>query len=141
MGYDLIPVNKKVDELSIGAFSWPVMLQDSGMGYVLGYGAGRSPGSYVYKSGGNGSPSSNDGYKVSKAEAKMMAVVARGYVSVKRFINKEWAEIPEEQKNREKDFRVPNGNLIYQQETSEQFLEKMELFADFAEKSDGFKIS
>jgi hypothetical protein len=70
MGYDLIPINKEVESISIGAFSWPMYLQETGMGYVLGYGAGLRPGSYVYQDNNNGSPASNDGFKVSVNRSK-----------------------------------------------------------------------
>ena len=88
MGYDLRPKNKNVEEMRINAFVWPFILQDTGMGYVLGYGAGMRPGTYVYLNGNNGSPASNDGYKVTATEAKTMAKIARGYLSVKAFVNK-----------------------------------------------------
>ena len=38
MGYTLVPRNKKVDDIDIGAFSWPIVLQETGAGYLLGYG-------------------------------------------------------------------------------------------------------
>lgn len=59
MGYDLTAKNKKVEGISIGAFSWPIILQETGAGYVIGYGAGRTPARYVYQNGNSGSPVSN----------------------------------------------------------------------------------
>jgi hypothetical protein len=141
MGYDLIPINKQMESLSIGAFSWPIMMQDTGMGYVLGYGAGRSPAEYVYQQGNNGSPHSNDGYKVSASEAKMMAKIARGYVSVKRLINKEWDELSPEIRKQQEEFKsLFDGRPIYQTYTAEDFLLKLEKFAAFAENSKGLRI-
>ena len=43
MSYDLTARNKNVPNIRIDAFSWTIMLQDTGMGYVLGYGANISP--------------------------------------------------------------------------------------------------
>lgn len=140
MGYDLRAKNKEVSEFSLGAFSWPMYLQDTGMGYVLGYGAGLSPGTYVYSTGNNGSPHSNDGYKVSSSEAKIMAKIARGYVSVQRFVNKEWDSLtPEDRKMREET--NAKGLRVYRPYMHEDHLKKLEAFAEFAEKSKGFTIN
>lgn len=141
MGYDLHPKNKNVEALSIGAFSWPIFLQETGMGYVLGYGAGRSPGTYVYSTGNNGSPASNNGYKVSATEAKMMARIARGFISVQRFINKEWEAMPEDERKRGQEMKSHDGvNPLYKTGWHEDQLKKIEKFAEFAEKSGGFRI-
>jgi hypothetical protein len=143
MSYDLIPRNKKVSEITFGASLWPIMLQETGMGYVLGYGAGRTPTTYVYKpQKKGGSPASNDGYKVSSTQAKAMAMVARGFISVKEYINKEWLELSEEKREVEKKFTDSwSGNRpIYLPETGQHFLDQLNKFADFAEKSEGFRI-
>lgn len=139
MAYDLIPVNKKVKELSIGAFAWPIYLQETGMGYVLGYGQAMMPGTYVYNNGNKGSPVSNDGYKVSSLEAKMMAKIARGFITVQRYVNKEWEAIPEEQVESLKASQTGFGPT-YRHPWHEDRLKLIEQFADFAEQSKGFKI-
>lgn len=144
MSYDLRPRNKKIDELTIDAFSWPMMLQETGMGFVLGYGANIQPASYVYNTGRKGSPVSNDGYRVTSSESKAMAAVCRGYISVKRFINKQYEEASDEQKNNWKSalYHGDKGIVkkLYKQEVSEDFLVKLEKFAEFAEQSNGFGI-
>lgn len=84
MGYYLKPRNKKVEPIRIGAFSWPIILQITGAGYIIGYGKGKGPASYVYQTGGIGSPVSNDGYSISAFESKAMARAAWGFASVKR---------------------------------------------------------
>lgn len=134
MGYDLNPKNKKIDSLSVGAFSWPIFLQDTGMGYVLGYGAGMKSGSYVYQQGNNGSPISNDGYKVTAAQAKMMAAIARGFVSVQRFVNKEWDALPPD------ELKQWEQSQYCRKKMHEDHLVFLEKFADFAEQSGGFSI-
>lgn len=140
MGYDLIANNKEVEGISIGAFSWPIYLQETGMGYVLGYGTGFKPGSYVYSQGNNGSPVSNDGYKVTSAEAKMMAKVARGYVAVQRYVNKEWEELTEEHAKECEQSNERHSFKIYRPKMHEDHLKWLEKFADWADKSRGFKI-
>lgn len=142
MGYDLVPKSKDVEEISIGAFSWPIILQETGMGYVLGYGEGRSPGQYVYIPDKRGaSPASNDGYFVTSSEAKMMAAVGRGFVSVQRFINNEWDAMPEDQRKRDLEAKLIDGRKLYKQPWHEDRLKQIEQFCDFAEKSKGFKIN
>lgn len=140
MGYDLCPNNKELESISIGAFSWPIYLQETGMGYVLGYGTGFKPGSYVYSQGNNGSPVSNNGYKVTATEAKMMAKVARGYVSVQRFVNKEWEELPEETVKEYEKANEQHSFKVYRAKMHEDHLAWLEKFADWAVKSKGFKI-
>lgn len=135
MGYDLIPKKKEVDCFCIGAFSWPLLLQETGAGYVLGCGSAKNPGTYVYQTGNVGTPHSNDGYKVTASDAKCMAKVVRGFLSVQKYVNKEWEETPEDVKQREiktEFYRKPI--------TNQELLKKMEDFADFAEKSGGFSI-
>lgn len=140
MGYELSPKNKKIKELRVGAFMWPIILQETGMGYVLGYGAGRTPASYVYQNGNNGSPASNDGYKVTAFEAKAMAKVARGFCSVQRFVNKEWDAIPEPEKTTMLEY-TSRGAKLYRGTWHEDRLKEIEAFADFAENSRGFTIN
>lgn len=142
MSYDLIPKNKNVNELRVGSFSWPIFLQETGAGYVLGYGQGRTMGSYVYQQGNKGSPVSNDGYKVTSTEAKMIAKILRGFVSVQRYVNKEWEAIPEAdreflQKQKVMDYGTP----LYRGTWHEDRLKEMEKIAEFAEQSKGFTIN
>lgn len=142
MGYSLIPKNK-IETIDIGAFSWPIFLQKTGAGFVLGYGAGRTPGSYVYQSNNIGSPVSNDGYKVSVRESKAMALCMRGYISVSAFINKAWEEkYPnEEERDKIKESVIIGTNKpLYNSPMGQKRLEELVKIADFIEKSGGFKI-
>lgn len=141
MGYDLNPKNKKIDSLSVGAFAWPIFLQETGAGYVLGYGVGLKPGTYVYNNGNNGSPASNDGYKVTAKQAKMMACVMRGFASVQRFVNSEFEALsPEEKKAIEDSEKNINFKSYYRQRWHEDRLKQIEKIADFFELSGGFSI-
>jgi nucleoside-specific outer membrane channel protein Tsx len=141
MGFELNPKNKDVKSLAVGWMSWSIFLQESGAGYVLGYGTGLKPGSYVYNNGNNGSPVSNDGYKVSAKESKTMASVMRGFVSVQRFVNKEFEALPDEEKKAiENSENNVNYKSYYRSRWHEDRMKEMEKIADFMEKSGGFTI-
>jgi hypothetical protein len=112
--FDLRAKNKGVDDVQFSWFFWRQIMEQTGAGYVLGVGFyGDDPGKYVYSvpSVGGGSPMSNDGYEVTEAEAKAMAMCCRGYVAVKRYIEAD--------------------SVIYRE---------IERFAEFAECSGGFRI-
>lgn len=134
MGYDLRAKNKNVKGISIGAFSWPMFLQETGAGYVLGYGAGLKPATYVYQNGNNGSPVSNDGYKVSSFESKMMAKIFYGFVSVQEFITKQWDDHSEEEKENMKK------HDFYNKPWAKERLEQLKTIAKFMDESSGFSI-
>lgn len=138
MGYTLVPRNKKVDDIYIGAFTWPIVLQETGAGYILGYGAGMLPATYVYQTGRQGSPVSNDGYKVTANEARAMGKITRGYISVKEFINKEWDSLAIEDRKLKEQWN--EKCKIYQGYTGEKFIKLLKRFADFAETCGGFRI-
>jgi hypothetical protein len=139
MGFDLISRNKNAKNMSIG-FMWDIMLKETGMGYLLGYGSGVSPGSYVYNYEQAGRlPSLNDGFIVTSFDAKAMAKIARGYLFVTRFNNQIWDAMTEEERAR-KSTALANNKLLYTQKKGDLFLKKLEDFAEFAEKSGGFRI-
>lgn len=136
MGYDLIPKNKEVDSPCGMIFTWPMILNETGACYLFGYGENTAnPGFYVYNgSRGPGSPVSNDGFKVTPLESKIMAKLFRGYVFVKRSIAEEWEKKTEEEKN-----LILSFNKMAKP-PSEEFINKIEILADFCEKSGGFRI-
>lgn len=140
MGYELIAKNKKIKSISMG-LKWPIILQETGAGYILGYGSGRTPGSYVYQTGNHGSPSSNDGYIVSSGDSKMMAKILRGYISVQRFINKEWEKIPDPEKQRQINAKIMDSHKpLYKPPMAEGWMKTIEDVAIFMENSNGFRI-
>lgn len=142
MGFDLNPKNKKIKSISVGAFAWPIFLQETGAGYVLGYGTGLKPATYVYNKGNNGSPVSNDRYKVTAKEAKMIAHVFRGFVTVQRFVNNEFEALsPEEKKAIEDSESNMNFKSYYRGRWHEDRMKEIERIAEFAENSGGFIIS
>lgn len=137
MGYDLIPKKEGVEAKSGMIFTWPIILDKTGAGYLFGYGINTfDTGKYIYDaSRSDGSPVSNDGFDVPKEDALIMARLFRGYVSVKRELREEWDKIPVE-----KQVMLES---IYGKGTvppSVEFLQKVEALADFFEQSEGFNI-
>jgi hypothetical protein len=137
MGYDLIPKRKEVKAKSGMIFTWPIILQETGAGYLFGYGVNTfDPGRYIYDgSRPNGSPVSCDGFDVSKEEALIMARLFRGYVSVKRELRERWDNKQEEDRVLIKSFLGNNA-----EPPAEVFLQKVEDLAEFCEQSEGFNI-
>lgn len=136
MGYDLEPKNKKIAAIQGMIFTWPVILNETGAGYLLDYGDNTAnPGTYIYNgSRGPGSPVSNDGFKISAREAWAMAKLFRGYVFVQRSIREEWDKLSNDKK------AVILSINKRAEPASEVFLDKVEELADFCEKSEGFTI-
>lgn len=140
MGYTLVAKNKELGTIDIGAFQWSFILQDTGMGYVLGYGKGLKPTDYVYKSKNNGSPVSNDGYKVTAKESVEMASVCDGFLSVQRFVRKEFDALSkEEQEYMEKS--ISPGYKTYNIPWATSRLDEIEKISKFIRASKGFKIT
>ena len=138
MGYDLKPKNKELEWFTMGAFSWSWML-DAGVGLVLGQGKGIKPATYRYIPDKKGaSPCSNDGFHVTSKQAKIMAHVTRGLVSVERGKVEEWERMSEEERKQMEDWNVTRS--IYNLPVRSDFIDKAEKFADWAEKSGGFRI-
>lgn len=137
MSYDLVPRNKEVGTFSFGIFSWSWMML-SGVGLVIGCGQAMKPLTEIHRGrDGEGTPFSNDGYRVTALEAKMMAAAARGLVGIQRCINKEWESLTGEQRENAKRLAE---DKIYKPSVRDDFIEKAEKFADWAEKSGGFRI-
>lgn len=115
MGYDLVPRNKKVKEFYFGAFSYPVLIEACGA-YFPVIRTNENHGGWRWmpskRMGGYEMPLllTNDGFKITAAEAKVMARCARNYADLKE------------------------GQM------REDFVEKLRIFADWAEKSSGFKV-
>ena len=138
MGYDLKPRNKELEWYSMGIFSWSWML-NKGVGLVIGTGYAIKPAQYSYIADKRGaSPQSNDGYYVTSKQAKIMAVVARGLVSVEKFKVQQWNEYTPEIQKQMQDWN--DKHKLYNMPVREDFINKVENFAEWAEKSGGFWI-
>ncbi|GHV31570.1 hypothetical protein FACS1894177_06450 [Bacteroidia bacterium] len=137
MGYDLISKSKDVGFQPTGMlFTWPQILNETGAGYLFGYGINTvGPGSYIYNGlRGPGSPVSNDGFDVTDYEAKVMARLFGGYVFVKRAIREHWDALSEMERRAILDI---NSNRC---PPSTEFINKVESLIDFCENSGGFTI-
>ncbi|MCD8177284.1 MAG: hypothetical protein LUE98_07625 [Tannerellaceae bacterium] len=136
MGYDLIPKNTQAGSLHGMIFTWPVILNETGACYLFGYGENTArPGFYIYNgSRGPGSPVSNDGFRVTAAESKIIARLFRGYVFVKRAIRKDWDKMSESEQN---SLLSINKRAA---PPSSEFIDKVESLIEFCEKSGGFII-
>lgn len=134
MSFDLSPRNKTMPSHRMGAFSWGWML-DAGVGLPIGYGIGFLPGQYVHHTRPDGkSPADNDGARITAAEAKEMAKVARWVADYQDALHSEWEKMLDAERIRIaalQDRNVP---------VRRDFVEKVRAFADWAEKSGGFRI-
>lgn len=137
MGYDLIPKKEGADCKCGMIFTWPIILQETGAGYLFGYGMSTfEPGRYVYDgSRKDGSPVSNDGFEVIKEDAIIMARLFRGYVSVKRALREEW-----DKKTENEQVMIKNVLREKAEPPAEEFLQEVENLAEFCEQSEGFNI-
>lgn len=119
MGYDLSAANKELEPFHFGTFSFPFVIEACGYLFPCTSNAAGSNGQWEAVFGvddrmpeGDTYPKllSNDGFKVTAFEAKVMARCCRNFVHIKR------------------------GTI------REDFLEKMWAFSDWAEASKGFRI-
>lgn len=139
MGFDLKPKKKDAGWFHMGALSWSWMLME-GVGLVIGTGPGKDPATFSYIPDAKGRcPNYNDGFEVSNAQAKMMAVAARGLVSVCRAVTAKWDEIPEPQRG--ETLKRNESLKLYKNPVRSDFIDKDEAFAEWAEKSGGFSVN
>ena len=136
MGFDLRARRKDADDFSMGAFSWAWML-DNGVGLPVGYGPGFAPAQFVYRTRPDGKCIGyNDGARVTAAEAKDMAKVARWLADYQDDLYAQWMKEPEESRKRMED----SPSRLYKLPVRRDFVEKVRAFADWAEKSGGFSV-
>lgn len=130
----MIPFKKGAYSIDGNIFTWPIALNLTGAGYLLGYGENTiCKGQYFYISR-SGSPVSNDGFKITALEARTIAKIFHGFVDRKRDILKEFEKLSESEKEHIKETRpddIPPG---------EDFLKKVEVIAEFCAQSGGFRI-
>lgn len=136
MGYNFTPRNKKAGDYDIGAFSWPLMLE-AGLGLVLGTGQGFKPGEFIYIT----RPDKlcvqyNDGARVSASECKELAKVARWIARIQDARIKQWETVPADEQQRMRDDKSHIYNLPWNPSVVQRFRD----FADWCEKSGGFRI-
>lgn len=136
MGFDLTPRKKEAGDYTIGAFSWPQML-DAGLGLVLGTGAGFKPAEFIYLSRPDDKcVQYNDGAYVTAAECKDLAKVGRWIADIQDARIRQWAKVsPEEQQRMSAD-----KSGIYKLPWHPDVVQKFRNFADWCEKAGGFWI-
>lgn len=136
MGYDLKPRNKAAGNHSMGAFCWPWMLEN-GVGLPVGYGRGFTATQFIYRTRPDGlCVGYNDGARVTAAEAKDMAKVARWLADYQDDLYAQWMLESEEDRQRMRD----SLSGLYKTPVRRDFVDKIRAFADWADKSGGFRI-
>ena len=136
MGYDLSPRHKVAGDFQMGAFSWCWML-DNGVGLPVGYGPGFSPEQVCYRARPDGlCIGHNDGARVTAAEAKDMAKVARWLADYQDDLYELWMKESEDSRTRMQD----NTSRLYKAPVRRDFVEKVRAFADWAPRSGGFRV-
>ena len=136
MGFDLRPRRKEAGEHSMGAFSWAWML-DNGVGLPVGYGPGFAPAQFISRNRPDGKCIGyNDGARVTAAEAKQMAAVARWLSDYQDDLYAQWMKAPEADRQRMQD----DHSRLYKLPVRRDFVDKVRAFADWAEKSGGFTV-
>lgn len=155
MGYELSPRNKGVEGFSIGAFSFPILLEACGYLWPMVQNGGQwycAFGTDPRMPQGDTYPRliSNDGFRVTAEEARIMARVASNYVAIQR-------SLPDEQPKAvgisgQSEFRKDDVLEILMRGMSggtkdpwpkkirEDFVARFAEFAEWAPKSGGFRI-
>jgi len=143
MSIDLIPKKRNIDSFRISGIGWPMLLNKTRMGYVIGYGCGVEPLECSYTPQANhGSPISNDGYVVTNLEAKAMSLVLDGYMKEQKFLQTEWNKMTINKRLYKEHCKNCRGEPLYNQpvkweEDTFNFLEELSVFMY---NSGGFKI-
>jgi hypothetical protein len=156
MGYDFTAKNKAAGDFHLGASSFPVLLEACGYLFSSIHHGGQWYCAFCADARmGKEYPMilSNDGFKVTAGEAKIMARMARNYVAIQR-------TLPEE--NMSEGIAGTKGKEGFRREDLERtliavmndvrpdekwprkiradFVDKFEKFAEWAENSGGFEI-
>jgi hypothetical protein len=157
MSYDLAPNNKTLKTFTLGAFSFPILLEACGYLWPCIHNGGQyycAFGADPRMPNGDSYPKllSNDGFPVTAAEARIMARIARNLVAIQRTLPD---PTPEELKGagyaqkttfQREDVEemllraMGGGKENWPMKIRTDFTDKFEQFADWADKSGGFKI-
>ena len=130
MGYDL-SARHDIEYFHLGAFSWPILLE--AFGYL--FPEIHKDGKFLFLTGADerydsGTLGSNDSFRVTANEARIMARMARNYVAIQRALE------PQESV----DIFQPCYMQPWPKKICEDFVDKFEKFAEWAERSGGFTI-
>jgi hypothetical protein len=152
MGYDLKALNAEVEGFSMGAFSWPVILEFCSYLWPMAHDGGRwyrVTGIDPRFDGDYPPVLSNDGFEVNAEEARIMARLCRNFVAVQRTLPDEnmasglkgkatWKreDVAELLKKAMSDSKPGPWPLKIRVD----FTDKIAAFADWADRSGGFTI-
>lgn len=138
MGFDLRPRNKAAGEFNGNGFWWHWMLE-AGVGLPLCHGRGIAPGSFAYVRRPDGlGVGYNDGARVTAEEAKQMAQLARWVADYQDTLHHCYENAPQADRDHWHAQRGISG--LYNLPARRDFVEKTRTFADWAEKSGGFRV-
>lgn len=154
MGYDLAAKNEETGDFHFGAFSFPILLEACGYLWPCVQGGSQwfcAFGVDPRMPEGDDYPRllSNDGFEVTDEEAKIMARIARNFVAVQRRLpddNKPQDARGKAEFKRDDLVALMNKAMFggstepWPVKIREDFTDKFEKFADWAEKSGGFAI-
>jgi len=155
LSYDLIPKNKEVGSFDFGAFSFPILLEACGYLFACIQNGGQwycTFGLDPRMPKGDTYPKllSNDGFRVTAEEARIMARVARNFVAVQRSLpdeNLAKGSIEGQKEFRKEDvlealMRGMHGGQPgpWPKKIRTDFTDRFEKFAEWAETSGGFEI-
>lgn len=136
MGMDLYARNKAAGDFHWGAFGWSWMLAE-GVGLPVGHFPGLAPGEFIYNDRPDGkSLGYNDGARVSAKEAKDMAKMARWIAAKQRAMTQSFESRSAEEQAAMREDRFK----IYTLPVRQDWVEQLDKFADWAEKSGGFRV-
>lgn len=123
----------------MGAFCWHWMLE-AGVGLPLGYGKGIKPSQFVYRPRKDGlCIGYNDGAIITAKEARTMAKVARWVSDYHQLLWEIWEKMPAKERENITQ-KTDAGASYYLIPIRKDFIERAKEFADWAEKSKGFRI-
>jgi hypothetical protein len=157
MSYDLQPKNKKLDTFTLGAFSFPILLEACGYLWPCIHNGGQwycAFGTDARMPQGDDYPRllSNDGFKVTAEEARIMARVARNFVAIQRTLPEPspdelvGAGVQQKASFKREDVEqmllraMGGGKANWPMKIRSDFTDRFEQFAAWAERSDGFAI-
>lgn len=157
MGYDLKPTNTKAGPFHFGAFSFPVLLEACGALFPCIHNGGQwycAFGVDPRMPQGDDYPRilSNDGFRVTRDEARLMARIARNYVAIQRSLPDPTPEELASAGVRQKvSFKREDVEALllramsgarehWPQKIRPDFTDQFERFAEWAERSKGFEI-
>lgn len=136
MGFDLRAKRRDCEDWSTGAFSWSWMMME-GVGLPIGVYPGDGPCTFIFNERPDGLCTQyNDGARVSAKEAKEMAKIAHLLVAKHRAMKNIWNKLSEQEQEQRRNCKVVSYNIPVR----DDFIDKMESFANWAVKSGGFRV-